>query len=369
MKSISDENTMSVKIIVFGDPHFDVSSIDIMSKFTKSAREMAKDVGADAIVCTGDLLDKFETMHVDAHGMATDYCGEMEDISRFFLIIGNHDLPHKHKNDLMSSRHGFKALKRWKNTTVVDRVISTRITSPTCPEGMKFVFVPYVDVGRFMEALETMPDWRSDTVAIFAHQEFYGVDLNDASSGTRPSAKGDKWPADYPLIVTGHIHKAQIPQTNILCVGSSRQVTFAETDQKTMWVLTFSITNDAQNPRTILKDMNRFDLGLPTKRTECIKYSEIEKLGSIQPRLNEELKVFVEGTHVELKHFDQRLEVQEARKRGIKVRPREINDRSNVVPIDSVRIKQGYQELLYTSLDDDLKAYYNEVIPHASVGH
>ena len=75
----------------------------------------------------------------------------------------------------------------------------------------KFLFVPYVPPGRFVEALETYKNinWK-DVDCIFAHQEFYGCKM-----GAILSEEGDKWESKWPLVVSGHIHSRQWINKNI----------------------------------------------------------------------------------------------------------------------------------------------------------
>jgi hypothetical protein len=91
----------------------------------------------------------------------------------------------------ISDDHPFTALKEWDNFLVVDNVTSISL------KEKRFVFVPYVPVGRFQEALDQLDisiiDERPEI--IFAHQEFYGAQM-----GAIKSINGDKWSDEAPFL-------------------------------------------------------------------------------------------------------------------------------------------------------------------------
>jgi hypothetical protein len=76
-------------------------------------------------------------------------------------------------------------------------------------------------------------EWKG-TNAIFCHQELMG-----ASFGHISSKVGDEWPESNPLLVSGHIHQYGWHFKNALYVGSPRQVSQGEADDKSVSLLEF----------------------------------------------------------------------------------------------------------------------------------
>ena len=80
---------------------------------------------------------------------------------------------------------------------------------------------------------------------IFAHQEFRGCKMGKEIS------KGDEWNAEYPLVISGHIHDYQIVGKNILYPGSSIQHTYTETHNKRIWLVDWD--KECENPMDRVK--------------------------------------------------------------------------------------------------------------------
>ena len=92
-------------------------------------------------------------------------------------------------------------------------------------ENKLFVFAPYVEPHRFIEALDTISaplDWKKASI-IFGHQEFAGCNMN----GNYISNQGH-WDLSYPQVIAGHIHTRQHLQDNIYYTGSSMETDWKE---------------------------------------------------------------------------------------------------------------------------------------------
>jgi hypothetical protein len=57
--------------------------------------------------------------------------------------------------------------------------------------------------------------------------------------GAMISEEGDVWPAEGPLVISGHIHEQQIIGGNIFYVGTPYQTSFAEEPNKGIWFFDF----------------------------------------------------------------------------------------------------------------------------------
>lgn len=222
-----------IKILAVGDLHFDAKNVAQTDAVSREICEVvANDRELDAVVILGDVLNRFATDSVHVLSRAVSFLRSVrkelakhDDADRhkepgrlppaegrqLWVVIGNHERPNRHA--FLTDEHQLTALSEWPNTVVADKVVATTL------RGRKFVLVPYVEPGRFLEALGTLPpdeaDWRR-SFALFAHQEFYGAKLG----GAGPSVSGDRYPLDAPLCISGHIHEFSQPQPNILYPGT-----------------------------------------------------------------------------------------------------------------------------------------------------
>ena len=294
-----------VNILVIGDPHFKVSAVPEHDKMCRSIIENAKNRKIDFIVILGDILDRFETIHVSPLTRSIKFIGELIKIAPIYILIGNHDL--KNNKQFLSEEHAFSSFKlldelHIQNTnniikaisdidginldimnkiaeninksnkiTFVDKVITTTINN------QNFVFVPYVPPGRFQEALNTLNQSINEISCIFAHQEFKGAQM-----GAVISTDGDTWSVNDPYIVSGHIHDHQNLQENVLYIGTPIQHSFGDNPNKTISYFNF------KSP--LSRTEERINLGLIRKSIVKISYEEVDKY---IPPLNSILRITI----------------------------------------------------------------------------
>ncbi len=184
----------------------DLMEISILEEIVK--RE------SDGIVILGDILDKHANINSSVLSRAVRFLDKLRKLSLLFVMIGNHDL--KSNDQFFSEDHPFLALRFWENTILVDKTVEYLISN------QKFIFVPYVPPGRFLEALSYLPNGYKDATCIFAHQEFKGANL-----GSQISEQGDEWDIFDPYVVSGHIHDYQELE-NILYIGTPIQNTYSD---------------------------------------------------------------------------------------------------------------------------------------------
>ena len=188
-----------LKVIVIGDQHFKIDNVQEVDIFISKITSLIKEKKPDFIVLLGDLLDTHERIHSVPLNRAYKFIDNMRNISKTYILVGNHDM--SDNQQFMTDNHWLNGLKEWNNVVVVDKIISDVIGHK------KFIFCPYVYVGRFEEALNLLDtDWK-DSQCIFAHQEFYGCKM-----GAFNSIDGDKWDLENPQVISGHIHLNQKPQ-------------------------------------------------------------------------------------------------------------------------------------------------------------
>lgn len=283
-------------VIAIGDQHFKTDNIQEVDLFIKKTAELVKEKEPDFVVLLGDMLDTFERVHTTPLNRAYEFINNMRKITKTFVLAGNHDMENHLK--FLSNDHWLNALKEWDNVTVVDRVVSYVVNDH------KFVFTPYVYVGRFEEALNTLEDGWKDAKCIFAHQEFFGCKM-----GAFNSIDGDKWDLSYPDVISGHIHLNQKPQANIYYPGSSLSVAFGETVKNIIAYLNFS-----DKKEYILDEIT---LDLPKKK---IIYVDSQDADNIEiPKTEDKIKLSISGEYEDFKSFKKTKKYKELTQSGVKV--------------------------------------------------
>ena len=324
------------KILSVGDPHIKISDMDQFKLFREALMVQVAKCQPNLIVIMGDLLDRFEIVHVLALNEAHSFIAELSSISPVYLLIGNHDLINN--NTYLGKQHAFNSLKLWKDVRIIDKPTILNI------EHLSFCFVPYTPPGKFIDALNTIGGW-SVCTTIFSHQEFYGCKL-----GALLSDKGDTWPENYPMIVNGHIHDYCRVQKNILNIGASRYISFGETDKKTISLFTY-------------KDMSvteqRIDLGLPRRITYDVAAKDVKVLhipDDVIARIN------ISGTTEELIALKKTKEYRDlCEKTKTVLKPTDIiQSETNIERISYVELLQkackGESELVLEALNEVLSA-------------
>ena len=214
---------MTVSALCIGDPHIQIENLTEVDALMVSLINLATEKQPDIIVILGDVLHTHERLHTLALNKAYEMVDNMRLIAPTYVLVGNHD--YIQNQQFLTDNHWMAGMKEWSNTTIVDSTIGVYIKEEF------LVFVPYVPPGRFEEALQTIrnidpeisssrEEWKNASV-IFAHQEFSGCKM-----GAIISVEGDKWPLDYPHVISGHIHSRQIPQENVYYTGAAMQHAF-----------------------------------------------------------------------------------------------------------------------------------------------
>ncbi len=259
----------SHRILIIGDNHFMRSNSLETDEMTIKILDIARNNKFDFAVLLGDILDTHETIHIGPFCRAINF---MENLSKLvphmFVIVGNHDRPNN--TVYLTDEHPFSACKSWANTTIVDKVV----------EWNNYLFVPYVQVGRFHEAIEgfvgsegsqepKVPKDIKKYNIIFAHQEFKGC-----SMGAIKSEHGDEYPQDYPLCISGHIHTYEELQPNLIYPGTPIQHSYGDSPDKAIIDLTFRPVG-SEDLKSSSFSYNRIKLGLPKKLVVHINAEEL----------------------------------------------------------------------------------------------
>lgn len=286
-------------------------------------------------------LDKNTTsIKISEIGLQEYYGFSVDGNHRF--LLGDTTVTHNCNNQqFLTENHWMTCLKEMQNVVIVDKTKSETI------QGEKFIFLPYVPPGRFEEALNTLKDGWKDASCIFAHQEFAGCKM-----GAIVSVEGDKWPNDYPHIVSGHIHSRQIIQNNIYYTGSAMQHAFGESEKNIIAYLSF------QN-----KDYNReeIDLQLPRKK---IIYMDVEDIDNYNlPNTEDKLKVTLNGNYDQFKALKKTKKYKNLIEKGVKVvfKPKKIKQKNKENNEDGKEIEMNEIDN-NENISNDFKSILNSII-------
>jgi len=286
-----------MQIVAIGDTHFKVDNMNIVDKLIEEIVSKLTLLKPDLIVLLGDILHDHERLHTLALNRALDFINKLRNISKVFVLVGNHDMINH--DQFLSDQHWMNALKQWDNVCIVDKVEHLE-----CSEiDANFIFCPYVAPGRFQEALETHEfDWRESDI-IFAHQEFKGCKM-----GAIISEDGDEWDIDDPFVISGHIHSKQSPQNNIMYPGSSMQVAYGESNENIILIVDY---NDGEI------ELTEQILNIPRKR---IVYIDTDSFDQYEPPTTEdEIKITIKGKYTDFKAIKKTSKYKKLVKMGFKI--------------------------------------------------
>ena len=289
--------TTTTNVLFIGDPHFQLNNLIEVDLFINKITDLAKSKKPDIIIIAGDLLHTHERLHTTVLNKAYEFVNAMRLISKTYILVGNHD--YISNTQYLSDNHWMNSMKEWENTVIVDRVVIETINEST------FVMLPYVYPGRFVEALSTIGDGWKTCDCIFAHQEFEGCQM-----GAITSIDGDKWCLDYPLVVSGHIHTKQKPQTNIYYSGTPFQHAFGDNDKKT--VSFFSFGNNKCD--YILEEI---DLHLPKKKIVYLDVQDMETYNA--DSVDDKVRITVSGNYEQFKALKKTKKFKDMTGNGVKI--------------------------------------------------
>lgn len=277
------ENFRPLRFLCIGDPHFKVDNreeMDIFVSYTVAFTRHLKEQGLlDFIVCLGDTLDRFGNIHLLPLSQAVSFFAQLDPLGPLFIIVGNHD--RIHKKVFMAPENPFMALERWHNTKVAHKAMEEYIG------GIRCVFIPYVHVGRFKEALETLGTseipLQARNTLIFAHQEF-----RKCKMGAKISEEGDEWPEENPIVISGHIHDYQHYQKNLFYVGTPIQHAYGDKADKGLALYRYGYR---KGKGYVLRE-ERYAIPVLPK---CIVYLTPEEVKNYVPPSDKKVKIVVQG--------------------------------------------------------------------------
>lgn len=281
----------NINVLIIGDPHIRTNEVEYTDLMLKEILMLARTEKFDFIVVLGDTLHTHNKVDIDPLSRAVEWLGELSDIAHLYLMIGNHDIRNPKVNLVESEKkvHPFTALKRWKNTTVVDDLVIDEV------KGMKFCFTPFIPEGEYHRVISKVDT--KEIKCFFSHNNFYGVRYK---LGDDPAECPDVWPEDYPLMIAGHNHEYQIVRSNLVYVGTPGQQDFGASPDKA--VVTWKFSSEIAS----CNDMTRKPLvTIPLRTIHIFKASELAELCSLLEDLKTSkrtrlVKIKIRGTRAEL---------------------------------------------------------------------
>jgi hypothetical protein len=271
-----------MRILVVGDLHARAVALGEFQELAEAVLGVVRERRPDRVVLAGDLLHEHAHVHTGPLNAVLDFLRPLREVAPVHALMGNHDLASN--QCFLEPRHAFNAVKAWEGVTIVDEVRAS--------DDGRFLYVPFVPPGRFVEALDgavalgrLARPWQ-EAEAIFAHQDFVG-----ARQGEIVLRLGEKWRPSWPLVVSGHVHEHQWLQKNLCYVGAPRAHTFGLRADHTVSLFTFG-------PEGRRED--RIALGLPRKITLEISVAEAE---TFEPPARDLVRLVVKGPAASLLAF------------------------------------------------------------------
>lgn len=245
-----------LRVLVIGDPHFKSDNAIDTDKLELETVKLIENRNINACVVLGDVMHDHGFAKMRVFNRACQFLFTITKLlgkSNTFVLIGNHDRINNKISD--GDEHFFKWFKdNPEFPTVVDSFTKVKLSDKT------FGLAPYIEPGRLFEYVK-----HSDDISTyFFHQEMKGCRL-----ALTYSDKGDKWPLDYPLAVSGHIHEYQTPQPNLIYPGTPFQVAFGCPQNKTVMILSYQ--DGIQTP-----EIERVALNIPKKINITLNCQEFE---------------------------------------------------------------------------------------------
>lgn len=197
--------------LLIGDLHFSFKHSQQLNEVIPQIFDIFNKEKPDCVVLLGDIIDSYKSDKTEMQKFLVDLWELVvgENNKHLWIIVGNHDRPNN-KVFLTEDQHPFIDIYPWKNTIVAAK------TEVVTFKKQIFTLVPYVENGRFLEALKDT-DYKKSKV-VFAHQEFKGCRLS--SEMKIDSVDGDVYPEDAPLCISGHIHEKHTVGKNVFYTGT-----------------------------------------------------------------------------------------------------------------------------------------------------
>ncbi len=283
-----------MKALVIGDIHIKSDNLQQVELLLIKLIKIIKNHNIDTIILLGDILHYHERVNIQCMNKACLFIKKLESYieGNIYIIVGNHDMIDS--NQYLSTQHWLVPLKEWNGIEICDNVLSI--------EDNSIIFCPYVQKGKFIEALNNIPDWKEARI-IFAHQEVRGCVY-----GGKISTSDDVWLENYPQLISGHIHLNQ-KYKNIYYLGSVQQISHSQDEGEKCAVCIIDTNSDSIN-------IEEIELDMPRKITLNLIPSDLEKFNHTS---DNSVRIIISGSLEECKSIKKSQKYLKLIKQGVKV--------------------------------------------------
>jgi len=148
-------------IALFTDSHLGIHQNaplwhNISMDFIKMFKKKVNELNIEDVVILGDVHDNRDEIAVDTLDVSYRFFNELKDFN-VKVIIGNHDIYYKDKNDI----HSLSLFKRWSNIEIIDKPVEFK------QFNKRFLFLPWNNE-KFLYNIKEKYD------VIFGHLEING---------------------------------------------------------------------------------------------------------------------------------------------------------------------------------------------------
>lgn len=284
-----------MRALVFTDIHIKPDNLHHIDLLSMKLRKVIKMYDVNTVIILGDILHSHERLNIQCMNKACELIQNLGSRieGNVYIVVGNHDMIDS--SQFLSEQHWLVPLKGWEGVEICDTVLQI--------EDGDVVFCPFVERGKFVQALDTFDGWKKAKV-VFAHQEVRGCKYNG-----KISTSNDVWLEEYPQLISGHIHLNQ-RMKNIYYIGSVQQVSFGEGDRN--FVAIVDTDSDLE--------IQEVELHMPKRITINTDASEVSKLDtkSLNTKLNS-VRIVVSGTPDDFKALKKSTNYKNLVKEGVKV--------------------------------------------------
>ncbi len=224
--------------VAISDVHISLKNLSVAIQVLKQALDKARELKVPLFIA-GDLNDTKALMRSEwVEALIQLFGKEYKDVL-IYILVGNHDLNNKN-----SSQNSLMFLNLIQNVAVLDQ------PSHLTFGDVEFGIIPYMaNKEEFLAASD-----RIASAYLLCHQGFMGAFMGDYV--VDESSVDPKLLKDYKQVFSGHYHKHQRVEDNIMYFGSPFTVNFGESKQeKFIWVI--EKAGSELNARPILTNVRR----------------------------------------------------------------------------------------------------------------
>lgn len=256
-----------MSILIIGDPHFKEENKRETDQLVDDCICVIKNQNPDFAVILGDVYEDGEYVYYGCILRVYEMIMQFSRLIPIYILIGNHDRPNNRV--YLTNEHPFNEYKNLHNVTIIDRCFTMEWREK------KICMMPYVPNGMFHKACEDCGISIKDFDLFFSHQEFKGCSINLLTK-----SECDEWKSEYPMNVSGHIHKKEMLGNNLFYPGTPFQHKFGDDEDKGIYLMDSNF------------NFQKIEIRIPKKAHLKLKHTELDSV-EIDP--NYDLKVTITG--------------------------------------------------------------------------